>query len=346
MANFRVMWVVASFVAIPPISVSKADDSNAQRLIDAGVEITTKTFFAFSSRYPEGNILSEDDNGVAVVVPSFVRTPYLDSKDRLYMSTSEDKHLSDQSQQVIRRSKELKTTEQYSFEMVISDIASLENVRSVSCQYTPINSQQVIRLCERHPKVVCWELGGCEIDDSAMSSLVRLKELRHLDLSDTLVSSNGLRILEEAQALESVSLGGCNVDDESVARLVGKLARLRFICVHGTKISTNAVAAMSVHRHLTLVDISDTSVDDSDVEPILTNGRIQELFADGTGVTNATIEKASGCNSLKVLSVRRSGVDESGILSMATRSPNVVINPKFQRRSEKFFEELRNGAQN
>ncbi|MCA9129673.1 MAG: DUF3592 domain-containing protein [Planctomycetales bacterium] len=100
---------------------------------------------------------------------------------------------------------------------------------------------------------------GKKITDQAVRHLLRLPNLRALDLHNTSLSSEGLRRLQQLQHLEMLSLKGTRIRSEAILSVVGMPA-LEELDLSYTAIDDQALEFLADCKELTSLDVKGTNV--------------------------------------------------------------------------------------
>lgn len=127
-------------------------------------------------------------------------------------------------------------------------------------------------------------LTGCNIDDAALAQLTTLSELNGLDLSETQVSSKGLKSLQAFPELEILYLNKLPLGDEDVTRLVD-LPRLAWLELNNTQVSDEGLKSLQTLPELQILQLNNTRVSDVGLKSLLRLKRLRMLDVGGTFVT-------------------------------------------------------------
>ena len=106
-------------------------------------------------------------------------------------------------------------------------------------------TDEMLRAVANVPTVTGLRLGGSKaVTDAGLRQLVRLPNLRHLDVSGTAITDAGLNVLRELPRLETLSLGGTHITDEGAAYLA-HCHDLREVSLHWTRTGDGALRALA-----------------------------------------------------------------------------------------------------
>lgn len=89
---------------------------------------------------------------------------------------------------------------------------------------------------------------GAKITDLGSAKLGALKLLRVLDVSETQLSSSGLKSVTAMVKLEQLSLYGCQRVDDSVVAVLAELPSLSWVDLQGTKVTAGALRKLQHQR--------------------------------------------------------------------------------------------------
>ena len=195
-------------------------------------------------------------------------------------------------------------------EQLDAGVPPLPNITVAVLHVAPINPETAV---DTFPSCVLWELHH-HATDAHIDALCRAgRKVRMLDVSDSVVSDEGLRRAAEqfADSLESLSVRGMRqISNSAIVAVASKCLRLRRLDVSfsSEKITDPAIFAVAQHcQQLLTLDVGGTTVTDNSICevarrcPLLreldvsaTNGRISD---------RSVAEIARRCPELEVLNV-------------------------------------------
>lgn len=138
-------------------------------------------------------------------------------------------------------------------------------------------------------KVRAIWLNGSAFDDHDMYMLGGYTALKRLNLSQTQVSSAGIRELD-CPVLTWLQLRATNVDDEGIKLLAEKFRYLNDLDLCGTHITDDAVPALCRLPHLEQVNLDNTGVSDRGLKELATAPQGLMVFLRYTKVTQGGID--------------------------------------------------------
>ena len=115
--------------------------------------------------------------------------------------------------------------------------------------------------------------GAIRVTDFGARQLAKMKRLRRLNLSRSLLTSGGLRHLDALVHLEELNLAHSAAIDDSVGEALAGLPALRALDVSDTKFGDRSLGALNEHPSLTKLIVTDTLVTQQAVEVFLDAGR-------------------------------------------------------------------------
>jgi uncharacterized protein len=136
-------------------------------------------------------------------------------------------------------------------------------------QLTAINvrgqaTDETVELLSHLPHLTTLGLGGSKaLTDAGVRHLTRMPQLRHLDLSGTLVTDRGLEVLRHLPALELINLGGTRITDAGAAELThcAAIRRVDLGWTHTGDGAIRALAGKAALRHFTTgAEVSDAGL--------------------------------------------------------------------------------------
>src|SRR5262249_55626739 len=117
----------------------------------------------------------------------------------------------------------------------------------------------------------CREVGGIRITDLGLSRLGRLKNLRRLDLSGSLITSAGLKHLSSLDQLQTLILWNCKSLDDSAVAALAALPKLSELDLSFTNVTDQGLPGLSQITHLKRLYLTDTRVTRSGLETVHKN---------------------------------------------------------------------------
>ena len=137
------------------------------------------------------------------------------------------------------------------------------------------------------PKLQTLNLRDTKISDKGLKSLVKLKGLKKLDLSECNspgVSSDSGATFAQIPSLESLNLWATNFTDEGVKELA-TLSKLTWLNLDNTKVTDRGVQAIESMNQLTWIHLGKTKVTDGVVPSLLKLENLKYLDVSYTALT-------------------------------------------------------------
>ena len=160
--------------------------------------------------------------------------------------------------------------------------------------------------------------------DGDIALIAELPDLESLDLSGTMVTSNGLQQLGSLPKLNSLSVAGTRVRDlrESLAK---KLPSLTKLDLQNSSITDASVASVNGFNRLVNVDFGGTRLTAAGLANLNSLPELQTLGLSGTSVSrldHLTADRFSNMSRLNLLGTR---VTANEIVAVRERMPNMEI---------------------
>ncbi len=102
--------------------------------------------------------------------------------------------------------------------------------------------------------VVSVDLSGKKVTNADIVQITQLRQLRHLNLSGTSIST-GTQYIAFLKELRTLDLSGTKVDDDNLARL-SNLKKLEKISLRGTAVTEEGVKSIARISTLKTIDIA------------------------------------------------------------------------------------------
>jgi hypothetical protein len=192
-----------------------------------------------------------------------------------------------------------------------------------------------------------FDLSGTRVTDEGLRSLRGLKKLIWLYLADTNVGDAGLEALQESHSLETLDLNGTKVTDAGLVHL-SKLPWLWKISLNNTRISDAGLKSLASLRRLgtielagtrvggpglahiaplldTMLDLTDTSINDASLQYLRNAKHLRGLFLEGTPITDEGLVHLQYLPKLKGVSLAGTKVTKAGIARLAKLRPGLQI---------------------
>lgn len=163
-------------------------------------------------------------------------------------------------------------------------------------------------------------LSKLKVNDKSLTPLLSMP-LTILNLEDTTVTDKELIVIAKSlNNLNDLYTQGCKNIDGSFLKHIDKLPRLRILSLRASGIKKNSLKYLSRSKSITNLDLSDLSIRDSDLVPILKLPLI-ELALENNPVTDKGLMKLAQVRTLKKIHLKKC----AGITSNGRKSFNKLM---------------------
>jgi internalin A len=182
------------------------------------------------------------------------------------------------------------------------------------------------------------DLTDTKITDLAISHILKLGSLSTLSLTNTAVGNQGLLYINNMTSLRVLLLGGTKVTDQGLERLhymnleslhlssnrnitdaglvsVGRLPRLETLRISNTQVRRD-FGHLAWPMKLLVLDLGDTSVDDTGLQQLEGCTRLSTLNLSGTNVTDSGMDDLRRIAALEILYLRGLPVSDAGLMKL------------------------------
>jgi len=157
---------------------------------------------------------------------------------------------------------------------------------------------------------------GPGITEKGMEHLAQLTGLRRLDLSDSAITPDVLKMVGELKNLEVLRLRRTGVTDESLAHLAG-LSRLRALDLRNTNISDEGMQHIAKLKSLSDLQLEKSKVNDPGIAMLaglpLTSFNVNYC----TTVSNASLEVLGKITTLRSIQLDATKITDDGMVHLA-----------------------------
>ena len=160
--------------------------------------------------------------------------------------------------------------------------------------------------------------------DEDLRNLVRLNNLRDLNLDRSSIADEGMVYLRSMPRLMSLHLSRTKIGDGGLHFLAG-LRRLEVLDLSTTRINGGGLEYLKGLTRLQVLDLRGTKITDAGLEQIKGLTRLQELALSGTKITDAGLEHLKGLTRLRALLLDITRVTEVGMKHLRQALPNCTI---------------------
>ena len=161
--------------------------------------------------------------------------------------------------------------------------------------------------------------------DSECGELIHLQSLRRLDLSDNRrISSRGMTLIGNLQALEILTLDNTCLDDEGLAG-ISRIPTLKELWIRGTDVTSAGLVHIRRLQCLEVLDLSGTGVDSVGLAFIQGHPRIEVMVLDDTRVDDDGLNHLATLQRLTTLYLQNTLVTAQGVSSLRHALPKTRV---------------------
>lgn len=166
------------------------------------------------------------------------------------------------------------------------------------------------------------------VTDAGIALLKGLPSLEHLDLRDTRLSDDGLKLFIEFGQLESLVLMGNQFTDEGIGHLDG-CKRLRTLQMRLPRMTDKALTGISgLLTRLESLEIGGSQVTDAGLAQLTGLSQIETLGLNSLAISDDGLKHLQGLRNLKVLNLAQTPISNDGLvhLQRLTNLVELVLN--------------------
>lgn len=172
------------------------------------------------------------------------------------------------------------------------------------------------------------EEGG--LADPVLAAAANLARLRHLDISGTQISTQGLEDLGRLIRLKRLCMDFARFPPDSAAPL-SKLTRLEYLGLWHTPITDDACRHLATLVGLRELTLRETAIGDAALEHLRGLHDLSRLDLQKTRVTDAGLEHLAGLAGLRELDLTSTQVTPAGVKKLREALPDCSIGSDFDR---------------
>jgi Leucine-rich repeat (LRR) protein len=176
-------------------------------------------------------------------------------------------------------------------------------------------------------------ISGSHANDQNIQKLKGLKCVRNLELSNTMISDNGLKVIDQMTRLKWLDIHGNNITDNALINIEA-LHKLKSLNLSQTKITKDGIkhldglpqlskisffqtniAGVKLHSLKTLrnLDLRETQIGDSELQYIKGMNQLVKLNLGGNNITDEGLKHLAELNGLQSLNLANNHVSDSGL---------------------------------
>lgn len=125
--------------------------------------------------------------------------------------------------------------------------------------------------------IVSVNLRGTWVNDAELLELTRLPKLRHLDLSHTRITDEGLLHLKPCRSIERLDLFYAEQISDQGMNAIKEWNNLKHLDVRGTRIADGTLAIVSKLTGLESLDLANTAITDNGLDHLVSLTRLKHL---------------------------------------------------------------------
>ncbi|MGH9719850.1 MAG: leucine-rich repeat domain-containing protein, partial [Bryobacteraceae bacterium] len=175
----------------------------------------------------------------------------------------------------------------------LSGLAELKELRCSQCRVASFNLGQF-------PKLHTLDVSYSSFNDTGMKGLAGLKNLRRLNVRQTLVTDEGLKHLAGLVQLEDLDISGPRITDEGIVALRG-LTAMRKLNLQGAAVSDASIDVFAGMKQLKFLNLYRSRI------------------------TNAGLARLNALKELANVDLRYSRVTSNGVESLRAALPNCKV---------------------
>jgi Leucine-rich repeat (LRR) protein len=165
------------------------------------------------------------------------------------------------------------------------------NLTALDLRYNDISDDAVADLAANTVQLTELYLGGNKITDKAILFLNQFKSIEKLDVSDTLISSNGLRRIATFDRLSYLDVSNVRASDANVRELITRLPNLSKINLANTQVSDRSMPSVAKSTRLSAIDLSNCSITKQGIRELCQSNTIDEIVLDQALLSSLSRER-------------------------------------------------------
>ena len=167
------------------------------------------------------------------------------------------------------------------------------------------------------------DLRRTNADDSTLEIVGTKYKLNYLDLTETLVTSEGLAHLANLQNLTYLNMRKINIDDKNMES-IGKLKKLKHLLMHSTLVSDPGIAKLTSLQNLLIINIENTKVTKDCIKSLGKLKSLVNLELSNNNLEGASLEPLTHLKYLQKLNVTDSSLSKESISNFQKKKKGKV----------------------
>jgi hypothetical protein len=163
------------------------------------------------------------------------------------------------------------------------------------------------------------------ITERGLAQLKELRQLRDLDLMNSVAAAPGIKHIATLTRLEELNLSSTDVGDAELECLKG-MTQLRYLGLVGTKITDAGLRHLEGLTRLRELALNKTAVGDAGVAHLKGLSQLELLGLGETRITDAALPHVAGLKHLRDLQLQLTAVSAEGVRKITRALPHCNIN--------------------
>lgn len=170
------------------------------------------------------------------------------------------------------------------------------------------------------------------LDDASLLPLRALHNLVTLDLRNSNVTGDGLRILTTFPSLASLNLIGCDISDRDLCNLKD-FKNLRVLHLARTKVTDSGMPHIAQMDSLIVLNLSECQITEAALEELSALSNLEYLWLSKTAIGDKSVNWIARMSTLRDLAIVDCRFSESGLSSLREALPSTAIRTDAEQRN-------------
>lgn len=252
-------------------------------------------------------------------------------------------------------------------DLQLRDISKLDYLRGLNIEATRVTDLGLACLGRNCRRLEGLSIGGRDITDRGVASLMTLTKLKWLSADNSPVTDRALEYLCGNKALLSLSLNGTSVSNRSLLLITTQFPRLQTLRLCNTRVTDKGTAALRQLvdlKHLSLdgddlgdigaenpgkiasltsLSVGNTHIGEKGIESISRVPRLETLNVSGIRLSRQMLDTILTIRPLRYLDIRNTGIREAEAAGIIRKAPELDVVYDWQPRSPGCGSEVSNG---
>ena len=186
----------------------------------------------------------------------------------------------------------------------------------------PIEESDLLSL-RSFPEVQKVSLQFLEVSDRGLENLRFARQLMELNLSNTIVTNDGIARCGKLWRLQSLKLEGTRCTGAGLQQL--QLGQLKSLGLANTATMDHDLACLASATELEVLELAHTRVTDNALRSIASLSRLWRLDLDGTQITDRALQLIANLPSLQTLNISQTAVTAAATARLREQRPEIRI---------------------